>query len=40
MGNSRSIKMDIQEIGLREGGDVNWVDLAQDKGKGRALVNT
>jgi hypothetical protein len=32
--------MDIQEIGLREGGGVNWIDLALDKEKRRVLVNT
>lgn len=40
MSNSTSIKMDIQEIGLREGGGVNWIDLALDKEKRRVLVNT
>jgi hypothetical protein len=32
-----NIKMDLQEVAL---GDMNWVDLAQDKDRGRALVNS
>jgi hypothetical protein len=32
-----NIKMDLGEIGF---GDVNWIHLAQDRGKWRALVNT
>ena len=30
------IKMDLQELGC---GDVDWIELAQDRGRGRALVN-
>jgi hypothetical protein len=32
-----NIKMDLSEIGF---GDVNWIHLAQDKDRWRALVNT
>jgi hypothetical protein len=32
-----NIKMDLREIGL---GGVDWVDVAQDREKWRALVNT
>jgi hypothetical protein len=32
-----NIKMDIREIGF---GDVDWIHLAQDRDKWRALVNT
>jgi hypothetical protein len=32
-----SIKMDLREIGF---GDVDWINLAQDRDKWRALVNT
>jgi hypothetical protein len=32
-----NIKIDVQEIGLR-GGDVDWVDLEQDKDSWRAVV--
>jgi hypothetical protein len=32
-----NIKMDLREI---EWGDVDWIDLAQDRGLWRALVNT
>jgi hypothetical protein len=32
-----NIKIDLREIG-RDG--VDWIDLAQDRYKGRALVNT
>ena len=32
-----NIKMDLQEVG-RGGGD--WMDLAQDRDRGRALVST
>jgi hypothetical protein len=32
-----NIKMDLREIGF---GDVNWIILAQDKDRWRALVNT
>jgi hypothetical protein len=32
-----NIKMDLGEIGF---GDVNWIDLAQDRDRWRALVNT
>jgi hypothetical protein len=32
-----NIKMDLREIGL---GDVDWIHLAQDKDRWRALVNT
>jgi hypothetical protein len=28
--------MDVQEVGW---GDVDWIDLAQDRGKWRAVVN-
>jgi hypothetical protein len=31
------IKMDLREIGW---GGIDWIDLAQDKDKWRALVNT
>jgi hypothetical protein len=42
MGRPRSrwednIKMDLGEIGF---GDVDWIDLAQDRDRWRALVNT
>ena len=30
------IKMDLQELGC---GDVDWIELAQDRGRWRALVN-
>jgi hypothetical protein len=32
-----NIKMDLREIGL---GDVDWIHLAQDRDRWRALVNT
>jgi hypothetical protein len=32
-----NIKMDLREIGF---GDVDWIHLAQDSDKWRALVNT
>jgi hypothetical protein len=32
-----NIKMDLQEGGC---GGMDWIDLAHDKGKGRAFVNT
>ena len=32
-----NIKMDLQEDGL--GGGMDWIDLAQDKDRWRALVN-
>jgi hypothetical protein len=28
--------VDLQEVGC---GDMDWIDLAQDKGRGRALVS-
>ena len=31
-----NIRMDLEEIGINAG---NWVDSAQDRDKGRALVN-
>jgi hypothetical protein len=31
-----NIKMDLQEVGC---GVVDWIDLAQDRGRWRALVN-
>jgi hypothetical protein len=31
------IKMDFREIGC---GDMNWIDLAQDRGQWRVLANT
>jgi hypothetical protein len=31
------IKMDLKEIGW---GDMDWIDLAQDRDQWRALVNT
>ena len=30
-------EMDLQEVGWR--GGMDWIDLAQDRDKGRALVN-
>jgi hypothetical protein len=32
-----NIKMDFKEIGW---GGTDWIDLAQDRDQGRALVNT
>jgi hypothetical protein len=32
-----NIRMDVGEVGW---GDVDWIGLAQDKGKWRALVNS
>jgi hypothetical protein len=32
-----NIKIDLREIGR---GDVDWIDLAQDRDQWRALVNT
>jgi hypothetical protein len=32
-----NIEMDLREIGW---GDLDWIDLAQDRDKLRALVNT
>jgi hypothetical protein len=32
-----NIKMDLREIGW---GGTDWIDLAQDRDQGRALVNT
>jgi hypothetical protein len=32
-----NIKMDLREIGF---GDVGWINLAQDRDRWRALVNT
>jgi hypothetical protein len=32
-----NIKVDLREIGW---GGMNWIDLAQDRDKRRALVNT
>jgi hypothetical protein len=32
-----NMKMDLREIGF---GDVDWIDLAQDRDRWRALVNT
>jgi hypothetical protein len=32
-----NIKMDLREIGF---GDVDWINLAQDRDRRRALVNT
>jgi len=32
-----NIKMDVQEVGCW---DMYWIDLAQDRDRGRALVNT
>jgi hypothetical protein len=31
-----NIKMDLQEVGW---GDMNWIDLAQDRNRWLALVN-
>jgi len=31
-----SIKIDLQEVGI---GGIDWIDLAQDRGRWRALVN-
>jgi hypothetical protein len=36
-GREDNIKMDLREIGF---GDVDWIHLAQDRDKWRALVNT
>jgi hypothetical protein len=32
-----NIKMDLREIGF---GDMDWINLAQDRDRWRALVNT
>jgi hypothetical protein len=32
-----NIRMDLGEVGL---GDVDWIDLAQDRNRWRALVNS
>ena len=32
-----NFKMDLQEVGW--GGGMDWIDLAQDRDRGRALVN-
>jgi hypothetical protein len=32
-----NIKMDLRDIGWD---DMDWIDLAQDRDQGRALVNT
>jgi hypothetical protein len=32
-----NIKMDLQEVGY---GDIDWIELAQDRDKWRALVST
>jgi len=32
------VKMDLQEMGLG-GGDMAWIDLAQDRDRWQALVN-
>jgi len=32
-----NIKMDLQEVGF---GVMDWIDLAQDRGRWRALVST
>ena len=31
-----NIKMDLEEVGC---GDMNWIELAEDRGRWRALVN-
>ena len=31
------IKMDLQEVGC---GGMDWIDLAQERDRGRALINT
>ena len=31
-----NIKMDLQKVGF---GDMDWIELAQDRGRWRALVN-
>jgi hypothetical protein len=33
------IKIDLQEVGWRGGGSINWIVLAQDRDRWRALVN-
>jgi hypothetical protein len=36
-----SIKMDIREVGLSGGGGgIDWINLAQDRDRWQALVNT
>jgi hypothetical protein len=36
-----NIKMDLREVGWGGGGgSIDWIDLAQDKDRSRALVNT
>jgi hypothetical protein len=37
LGRPRCIKMDLREIGWA---DTDWIDLAQDRGQWRILVNT
>jgi hypothetical protein len=32
-----NIKMDLREVGL---GGMDWIDLAQDRDQGRAILNT
>jgi hypothetical protein len=32
-----NIKMDLREIGWE---DIDWIDMAEDRGQWRALVNT
>jgi hypothetical protein len=34
-----NIKMDLRMVGLG-GGGIDWIDLAQDRDKWRAVVNT
>jgi hypothetical protein len=41
LGTSRCIRKDNIKVGLQEGGwgNMDWIDLAQDRNRWRALVN-